>query len=136
MHDTNFIKSQLESWRSCINWIEYTYPERLFELEHELENFRAITYEEKLGSSGINESMRRSIVNDKINELESYKKHCESVIEFCEKLMGRVKPQYRDVFEYRYKTQATWSWISYKTGYSASGFFKILDVETERLANE
>lgn len=136
MNDVNFIKSQLESWRSCINWIERIYPERLYELEHELTGIKAITYEEKMGGGTSNESMRRSVIIDKINELDLYRKHCESVIAFCEKLMERVKPQYREVFEYRYKTQATWSWISYKTGYSSSGFFKILDVETERLANE
>ena len=136
MNDTNFIKSQLESWRSCINWIEYTYPERLFELEHELEKFKAISYEEKLGSSGINESMRRSIVIDKINELNSYKQHCESVIAFCEDVIERVDEHYREVFEYRYKTQCTWSYITYKTGWSKTSFFRILDVETERLANE
>ena len=136
MNDVNFIKSQLESWRSCINWIERIYPERLYELEHELTRIKAIAYEEKIGGGTSNESMRRSVIIDKINELNVYKKHCESVIAFCENIIERVKPEYKAVFEYRYQTQCTWSYITYRTGWSKTSFFRILDVETERLANE
>ena len=136
MNDVNFIKSQLESWKSCINWIKYIYQEQLFELEHELRNEKAISYEEKQGGNGVSESMRRSIVNDKINELEAYKKHCESVIAFCENIIERVRPQYRDVFKYRYKTHSKLSWIAYQTGYEEDTIYKICDRETERLSNE
>lgn len=136
MNDVNFIKSQLESWRSCMNWINVVYHEKMFELEHELKNEKAISYEDKQGGTTLNESMRRSMVIDKMNELDKFKTHCETVIEFCESLMSKVRPQYKDVFEYRYWSCATISWIGYQTGFEEDTIYKICDRETERIANE
>ena len=51
-------------------------------------------------------------------------------------ILERVRPQYREVFEYRYKTYATISWIAYQTGYEDDTIYKICDRETERLSNE
>lgn len=136
MNDVNYIKGQLQSWRKCINWLNVKYPEKLFELEHQLENLKGISYEEKQGGSGIDESMRRSIINDKITKLEKKKRHCEAVIEFCEDIIQEVKPQYRDVFIYKYSTHATMSWIAYRLGIEEDTIYKNIDRETERIANE
>lgn len=136
MNDVNYIKGQLQSWRACINWVAEIYPEKLYKLEHKLKNVKGISYEEKQGGHGIDESLRRSMIIDEINILEKEKQHCESVIDFCEKLMDRVKPQYEDVFRYKYSTYSTESWIAWKTGYEEEYLRQIFRRETERLSNE
>lgn len=136
MNDVNYIKGQLNSWRQCINWLEEKYPEKKFELDHKLQNVKGISYEEKQVGGSTDESMRRSVIIDQLNELESEKEHCESVVAFCERIVKRVKPQYQNIFVYRYSTDSTISWICYKTDYSKSRVYEIIDQETERLSNE
>ena len=136
MNDVNYIKGQLQSWRACINWVAKKYPEKLFELEHKLKNLKGISYEEKQGGHGIDESLRRSIIIDEINILEKEKQYCESVINFCEAIIEKVQPQYQGIFRYRYSTYSTISWIAYKFGYEKKTIYQIIDRETERIANE
>lgn len=137
MNDVNYIKGQLNSWRQCINWLEEKYPEKKFELDHKLQNVKGISYEEKQGGGSSDESMRRSVIIDQLNELESEKEHCESVVAFCERIVKRVKPEWQDVFIYRFKhTYVPVSRVAYLTGFESASIYSIIDRETERLANE
>ncbi|QIK70853.1 hypothetical protein G7062_11350 [Erysipelothrix sp. HDW6C] len=136
MNDVNYIKDQLSSWRKCINWIDKVFPEKEFIIQHELDGLKATTYEERVGGGESNESMRRSKLNDKMNDLIAEKEHCESVIRHCERILNKVQPKYRVVFEYRYKHSSTISYIGFKTGYEGKTVYQIIDRETERIANE
>ncbi|MDE8163832.1 hypothetical protein PT189_07320 [Erysipelothrix rhusiopathiae] len=136
MSDVNYIKGQLDSWKQCINWLEEKYPEKKFELDHKLHNIKGISYEEKQVGLFSNESIRRSIIIDQLNELEFEREYCESVVAFCERIVKKVKPQYQNIFIYRYRTNSTISWICYKTDYSKSRVYEIIEQETKRLSNE
>ncbi len=136
MNDVNYVKETFKSWHKAHNWLIHVYPNQIHKLNHELTGIKAITYEERLGGSGKTESMRISIINDKIVKLEKYKKHCESICSTCESLLSDVKPQYRDIFEYSFKYNSNVSYVSYKTSYSQSRIYEIIDGESERLSRE
>ena len=136
MNDVNYIKGQLQSWRACINWIDKEYPEKKFELEHERKNLKGINYEENTGGVLVDESMRRSIVNDKLNELKEDLNHRKKTIAECEKIVSQVKSEYQSVFEYRYKYLLDVPVVAGKTIYSESRIYEILSEEIKRIATK
>ena len=129
----NFIKGQLESYRECKNWLK-GYDTKWFLLEHELTKIKGMNIGGEGGSGGSNESMRRSVVNDNMNELRSLKEHCERTIQICECILSKTKPEYREVMEMFYINGDEISKIESHTMYERNYIYRILRKETLRLS--
>ena len=84
----------------------------------------------------VDESMRRSIVNDKLNELKEDLNHRKKTIAECEKIVSQVKLEYQSVFEYRYKYLLDVPVVAGKTIYSESRIYEILNEEVKRIATK
>lgn len=134
MSDVNYIKAILSTWHPCKNWLERVYPEAKFKLDHKLENFKAISYEEKLGGSGVDESYRRSCVIDEINELEEERRQCQKTIIICEKIIAKIPEEYHATFRLLYEQGNTLENVAVKVPYNDKSYvLRLVDRETQRL---
>ena len=131
----NFIKDQLSSYRKCENWLK-EFETKWFLLEHELTKIKGMNIGgDGGGGGGSNESMRRSVINDNMNDLRALKEHCERTIGLCDSMLGRVRPEYKEIMEMYYIDNADITKIQSQTGYESRYIYKIIGKETLRLSN-
>lgn len=140
MHDLSEkeIIEKLESYRLSKSWLN-DYWARLDELESKLVG-KTTTSIIVMGEGDSNESMRRTIANDKINKFQSenvvdYLRHYQNVVE-CEQLVQLIPSPKRLLVEEHYLKGISIKRLSMKYNYARTYLYKLIQKEVRRLVSD
>lgn len=128
----------LTTYKMSRKWLDEHY-EKLDQLEHRLINFKGNSIA-CVPESPSDESLRRSIANDKINEYRlstiiEYVEHYERC-KLCEQLVEQLTPQVKTLVKEIYFNGIPVTKVAKKYGYERTYIYTLIKKEVKKLEKE